>query len=177
MGGVEDVMGIEPSIAPIENADELIKPYIINDVFRKEILSEKKFDMVSLFQTIEHIPNTEAMLEDVYDILNENGYFYLVCHDYKSFVNKFLGTRSPIYDIEHLQLFSKRSIYRILQKKGFRNIRIFTLWNEYPIKYWVKLFPFNSSVKKKLIQKLSVTNFGKLRLAINVGNIGAIASK
>lgn len=39
----------------------------------------------------------------------EGSIAYLVCYDYRSFVNKILGMKSPIYDIEHLQLFSKKA--------------------------------------------------------------------
>lgn len=65
--------------------------------------------MVSMFQTVEHIPEPFDSIKEIRRILKDGGYFYVVCHDYCSLINQFLGMKSPIYDIEHLQIFSKKA--------------------------------------------------------------------
>ncbi len=124
-GGVKNVVGVEPSRSPIEAADTRVKSTIINAPFSAELFENESFDMISLFQTIEHIPNTKSTIRDIKKILKPSGLFYVVCHDYLSPVNRILGFRSPIYDIEHLQIFSKKSIYRLMKKAGFTNIKVF----------------------------------------------------
>ncbi len=55
--GFSDVLGIEPSAAPIAAADPAIRPLIRQDTFRPESFPEASFRLVSCFQTIEHVPD------------------------------------------------------------------------------------------------------------------------
>lgn len=172
-----DVVGIEPSDAPIRQAAPAIRDKIINDVFKKGMFEAESFDIISLFQTIEHIPDTENTLKEIFSLLSGEGYFYLVCHDYRSLINRILGDKSPIYDIEHLQIFSKKSICRILKKTGYREIKVFTIWNKYPLKYWMRLFPLKKSIKDRMLNFLEHKAIGQICIPVNVGNIGIIAKK
>lgn len=133
--------------------------------------------MVSMFQTIEHIPDTKKTLREIYNVMAPGGYVYIVCHDYTSIVNRMMGTRSPIYDIEHLQIFSRKSIRLALEQAGFENAVVFTLKNRYPVRYWVRLFPFEQNFKKRLFAILEKSKLGNTYIAINVGNVGIIAQK
>ena len=172
-----DVVGIEPSDAPIRQAAPAIRDKIINDVFKKGMFEAESFDIISLFQTIEHIPDTENTLQEIFSLLSGEGYFYLVCHDYRSLINRILGDKSPIYDIEHLQIFSKKGICRILKKTGYREIKVFTIWNKYPLKYWMRLFPLKKSIKDRMLNFLEHKAIGQICIPVNVGNIGIIAKK
>lgn len=176
-GGVKDVVGIEPSREPIKHADSLVKEYIKNIPFQAGIFGNGEFDMVSLFQTVEHIPEPISIFREVRRILVEGGYFYVICHDYCSLVNRFLGMKSPIYDIEHLQILSKKSIVRLMKKSGFKDVKVFTVKNRYPLKYWVRLFPIPLVIKKRIMDYLNKYRIGKLMIGINVGNVGVIARK
>lgn len=176
-GGVKGVVGVEPSVAPVQAASAAVKKYIVNDIFRASDYKKGEFSMISCFQTIEHIPRPECLVKDIYRLLEDGGVAYFVCHDYKSLVNRVLGKKSPIYDIEHLQLFSKRSIYKLVRKSGFGDIKIFTIRNTYPIHYWIRLFPFPGRVKGWILQKAENSSWGKTEISINVGNIGVIAYK
>jgi len=175
--GYKNVMGIEPSEAPIAHADSEIRPFIINDIFSVDKFDEQSFDLISLFQTIEHIPDSGELLKNIRRLLKPEGVLYVVCHDYLSFVNRVLGVKSPIYDIEHLQLFSKDSIRKLLFSAGFSNIQTFKIRNSYPLSYWVKLFPMNKKLKQHLLKILDKSKLGRINLAVNVGNIGVIAIK
>lgn len=175
--GVREIVGVEPSQAPIDAADSTIRPNIIKDVFSAERFEKESFDMISCFQTIEHIPDSRKLLQDIYALLKDRGLVYIVCHNYCSLVNKILGTKSPIYDIEHLQLFSKRSIYRLLKECGYSNIKTFSIWNRYPIRYWLRLFPFPKGMKRAILKSAESHTWGNIELAINVGNVGVIAHK
>ncbi len=175
--GVGRICGVEPSKAPIEDACKKVKHCIIHNVFQKGMFEPNSFDMVSLFQTAEHVPNPLGTMKEVYKILNNNGYFYLICHNYRSLVNRILGGGSPIYDIEHLQVFSKKSIYRAVRKAGFREIQVFTIRNRYPLQYWLRLLPMPAVMKTKILAVAGKSGIGKVCVPINVGNIGIIAKK
>ncbi|WP_300369648.1 class I SAM-dependent methyltransferase [Brachyspira sp.] len=175
--GIKNVIGVEPSNEAINQADETVKEYILNCFFNADNFSDKKFDLITCFQAIEHIENPLNLFNDIYKLLNKNGALFIVCHSYNSFVNRLLGMKSPIYDIEHLQIFSKKSVKRIFELSGFKNIEVFSIYNNYPLSYWVKLFPFPNKIKKILLKLLNITLIGNLKIPINVGNIGCIGYK
>ena len=175
--GVRKTIGIEPSKEPIKHANPAIKDKIINSPFRVGMFGNAEFDMVSLFQTIEHVPNSVKLFREVYRILSEGGYFYVICHNYLSFVNRIMGMKSPIYDIEHLQIFSKKSIIRLMKRAGFKDIKVFTIKNRYPLKYWIKLLPLPFISKKRMIHFFENSTAGNKLIGINVGNVGIIARK
>lgn len=175
--GVQDVTGVEPSRAPVLAAEKRIRKRIVNDIFRASDYEPETFDMISCFQTIEHIPDPGQLLGGIHDLLKKGGMVYLVCHDYRSPVNRILGMKSPIYDIEHLQLFSKRSIERLVRQQGFERVRVFALKNRYPLYYWLRLFPLPSAVKLPLLKKAQNSRWGQIRIGISVGNTGVIACR
>lgn len=135
------------------------------------------FDMVSLFQTAEHVPEPVMVLKEIHRILKEDGYCYLICHNYRALLNRIMGIKSPIYDIEHLQIFSRKSICRAMRKAGFREMDVFTIRNRYPLTYWLRLLPIPASVKKQVLTIAEKLGAEKVLLSINVGNIGVIARK
>ncbi len=175
--GVETVVGVEPSVAPVKAAENEIAQCILNEVFSEKLFEPDSFEMVSMFQTIEHIPDTEKILREIYNVVLPGGYVYIVCHDYTSVVNRMMGVKSPIYDIEHLQIFSRKSIRLALEQAGFENAIVFALRNRYPIRYWVRLFPFSYGFKKRLLGILEKLKIGNTYIAINAGNVGIIAQK
>ena len=69
--------------------------------------------------TIEHVPDPAQLCRDALDLLAPGGALMLVCHDRRAPLNRALGTRSPIMDIEHLQLFSQASARALLERTGF----------------------------------------------------------
>lgn len=168
------IVGVEPSEAPVKAADASIKDKIINEPFCSSNFNESEFDIVSCFQTVEHIPDSLDLLNGIHRILKHNGYAYFVCHNYRSTVNRFLGLKSPIYDIEHLQIYSKTSIKLLFEKAGYRNVKLFSIKNRYPLTYWIKLLPIPAKMKS-VINKLPFTK--NLIVGINVGNIGVLAQK
>ncbi len=98
-------------------------------------------------------------------------------HDYQSLVNRLLGKKSPIIDIEYLQLFSNESIKYLFKKYGFANIQTTALRNRYSLSYWLRLLPLPKKIKRMLEKLLRILNIDKLKLAVNVGNIMAVGFK
>ncbi len=184
--GIADVTGVEPSAKAIAAADTGVQIKIINDVFSVGLFSSlntdsiccsKKFDLITLFQTIEHIPNSTGFLSDMRSLLDEAGSIFIVCHNYKAMTNQLLGRKSPIFDFEHLQIFSPKSIRLLLEKRGYKNIRVITIKNTYPLTYWLRLFPFPHSLKKLLISLVERIGLSEKLLSIPTGNLGVFAAR
>ena len=90
---------------------------------------------------------------------------------------KLLGRKSPIFDIEHLQLFSPASMRALLDSAGFSRIETYSVFNRYPLKYWAKLFPFPNGLKSGLMALLDKSRVGRWVVPLPAGNLAAIAFK
>lgn len=172
-----DVVGVEPSRAPIQAAKAHIRPLIRSGPFEFRQGDGGRFSLVTCFQTLEHLYDPLAFCRYAYAILKENGATLLVCHDRRAVSTKLLGTKSPIFDIEHLQLFSRQSLRYLLERAGFSSIRILSVWNTYPLHYWLKLFPFPQALKRSFLLISKKVGIGYLPVSIPAGNIAAVGYK
>jgi len=80
-----------------------------------------------------------------------------------------LGRRSPIMDIEHLQLFCPQSLTRILHQAGYEGVEVRPVTNAYPLEYWVRLLPLPRPVKT-LVQGV-VGPWRTIMVRVSVGNL------
>ncbi len=175
--GFREVIGIEPSRQAAARADEVIRPLIRLGMFQASNFAPGSISLFSCFQTIEHLNDPRGMCSEAYDLLRPNGAIYLIGHDYRSWVTGLLGERSPIFDIEHLQLFSRDSLRFLLTSCGFEDIRIGTIRNRYPLAYWIKLLPAPAGLKRALIPLSRKLLAGRLPLSVNIGNLYAVGFK
>jgi len=171
--GFDGVRGVEPSAAPIAAAAAHIRPLIRQGVFRAEDFAAGSMSFVSCLQTIEHVHDPLATCRDALRLLKPGGAFFLVGHNWRALSARILGRRSPIFDIEHLQLFSPRSVATLLETAGYRNVRVFSVWNRYPVHYWLKLAPMPRDLKATAVDLIRDNLVGRLALKLPAGNLGA----
>ena len=175
--GFTKVVGIEPSEAPIKASLPKIKPLIKKGLFNAKNFKKNSISLISCFQTIEHLYEPLNVCRDSYQILKKGGAFYIVCHNRRSLSRFILGMKSPIFDIEHLQLFSPKSAEALLKKAGYSQIVVKPLFNIYPLHYWLKLLPAPKNVKISLIKFLKIIKLGYLPIMIPAGNMAVIGYK
>jgi SAM-dependent methyltransferase len=175
--GFREVIGIEPSRQAADKADETIRPLIRLEMFQASNFAPASISLISCFQTIEHVADPRGLCSQAYQLLRPDGAIFLIAHDSRSWVTQMLGEKSPIFDIEHLQLFSTDSLRFLLAACGFEDIRIGTIRNRYPLAYWMKLLPAPAGVKRALIPLSRKLLVGKLPMSINIGNLYATGFK
>ena len=175
--GFEEVVGVEPSAAPIVAAKPEIRAHIRQGFFRAEDFAPESFSLVTCFQTIEHVPEPLEICRGAFRLLKPGGALLIVCHNRRAMSAKILGTKSPIFDIEHLQLFSPDSSRRLMAAVGFDKIQVKPIWNRYPLHYWLKLVPIPRAVKLGLIRGLKSVRVGYLPIAFPAGNLTVVGYK
>ena len=172
--GFEDLAGVEPSRAALDGAAAGLRPLIREGIFDAGDFEPGRFRLVSCLHVVDHMPDPLTALAGARELLCDGGALLVVCHDRHAPVNRLMGRRSPIYDVEHLQLFSHASLRALFERAGYRDIAVSRFANRYPLRYWLRLLPLGRRVKQRMAEALDGTGLGHLPLTLPVGNIAAV---
>lgn len=175
--GFADVVGIEPSRAAINAAPDEIRPFLREGMFSAEMLADVRPSLICTFMTLEHVAEPDVFIRTAYDLLEPGGMIAVVVHNWQGWLNRMLGMRSPIIDIEHLQLFNPKSVTMLLQGAGFGDVQVQEIQNSYPLRYWLRLTPLPNKLKDLLGGALEGVGLADIRIPFNVGNILAVGQK
>lgn len=175
--GFTNVVGVEPSRAPIAAAKDSVRRLIQHGNFDVRRFESGRYSLVTCFQTLEHLHDPSAVCRDAYELLKPGGAFFVICHNHRALSARILGKKSPIFDVEHLQLFSPGSLTTLLSRTGFERVVVDPIWNSYPIAYWMRLMPCPSTLKRAAIAAINATGIGRIPLAIPAGNMAAVGYK
>ena len=175
--GFQNVVGVEPSEAPIAAAKPTVRPYLQCGIFAAGQFAAESLDLITCFQVIEHVWDPVKISADAYALLKPGGLFVIVAHDRRAFSARVMGTKSPIFDIEHLQLFDRSTGAALLRTAGFGSIAIRSLVNRYPISYWIRLFPLPKSAKSAVSWTAKASGIGSLLLSLPAGNLAIVGQK
>lgn len=114
-----DVTGLDLSVASVEYAKQTgldVRQTRIEDVDP----SAESYDVVTIFQTIEHMEDPVAVLVNARSLLKPGGVLVLTTPNRESLLGKILGNRwFGYYNEEHLFFFNKPSFETTVEKAGF----------------------------------------------------------
>ena len=175
--GFQNVLGIEPSRAAIHAAPACVRPMLREGMFGPDSLGEMRPSLICSFMTLEHMDDPGTFMKTASALLKPGGMVALVVHNWQGVLNRALGLRSPIIDIEHLQLFNPTSADILLKNAGFEHIHVRSICNRYPLRYWLRLAPFPAFLKMATIKTLQALSLADVKVPMNVGNILAVGTK
>jgi SAM-dependent methyltransferase len=176
--GFEQLVGIEPSRDAAQSASPDLRGLIRVESFDPTRLPKGHFSLIIANQTLEHIDEPFEFLAAARQLLKPRGALMIVSHNYRHWLMRLLGTRSPIIDIEHLQVFSPGSLAYALRRAGFIALDVGSFSNSYPLHYWTRLLPLPPIVKRPLHAWLRGGRdggMGAIMLRARVGNMLAWA--
>lgn len=168
--GFARVTGIEPSVAAIAAAPEHRRPWIREGIFAESDYAPESFDLITCFMTLEHVLEPGDLVESAFRLLRPGGAFVGVTHDYRGWLNRMLGHRSPIVDVEHMQLFSRPAVRALLETRGYAGVETHRFANAYRPSYWMRLVPIPAGPKQAVITGLKHTPIDAVRIPFDVGN-------
>jgi SAM-dependent methyltransferase len=175
--GFSELVGVEPSMAAIAAAPAHRQAWIRPGMFDAADFAPESFDLICCFMTMEHVRDPDAVARDAFSLLRPGGAFVTVTHDYHAPVNRLLGRRSPIIDIEHLQLFSRKSLRHLFEAVGYNGFRVQAFRNRYSLRYWMRLTPVPAPLKQAGDVLMQKTGVARVKLSANVGNLIAAGCK
>lgn len=79
----------------------------------------EKFDAITLWHVLEHMPDLENSFKELSALLKEKGTLFIAVPNYKSFDAQFYGKYWAAYDVpRHLWHFSKSSMHSLCEKNN-----------------------------------------------------------
>lgn len=175
--GFSELVGVEPSTAAIASASPEQRAWIRQGVFEESAFTPCSFDLICCFMTMEHVPDPATVARSAYQLLRPGGAFVTVTHDRRSLVNRLLGKRSPIIDVEHMQLFSDASLVALFERTGYEHIEAKAFSNRYALSYWLRLTPLPASMKSLFAWALARMGCDRIKFSMNVGNTMGVGFK
>ncbi len=121
-----NVVGVEPN----KNAKQLAESKI-NDESASTIfcnineLEFKKFDVITLWHVLEHVPNLEDYILKLKSLLKPNGVLVIAVPNFKSYDAQYYKEHWAAFDVpRHLWHFSKKSIHKLFLKEQMQVVKI-----------------------------------------------------
>lgn len=108
-------------------------PHVIRtDTFKRNHMTTGTLSTAVMIHVIDHLLEPRQLIEDLRDSLAPGGIVMMVTHDCESTLARLLGRRWPPYTLQHPQLFSPRSMRRLLGATGFEVLAIVKTQNFFP---------------------------------------------
>ncbi len=136
--------GIEPSSYAANYAREQLKLNVTQGYLEDGLFQADFFDLVTLWDVFEHIPNPVDVLETIHKIIKPNGVLLITTPNSKSwdrymFKEAWAGWDTP----RHYYIYNQKSMVQLLNKHGFKFKRIKSFTNRhgslvYSIRFWLK---------------------------------------
>jgi SAM-dependent methyltransferase len=174
--GCDQVHGVEPSSEAVEQSGES-KGLIYNGMFTGGIYPKEYFDVICAFQMFDHLSDPRQFLRDCGGYLKAGGSLFLILHNINALPAKILGRSCPMVDIEHPVLYNPETIIKLLEANGFSVQKKFSVFNRYPLRYWLQLMPMPPGLKETLSDFMKKSPVGEIPVTIGAGNMGLTALK
>jgi 2-polyprenyl-3-methyl-5-hydroxy-6-metoxy-1,4-benzoquinol methylase len=115
------VQGVEPNSSARKKAEEK-EIHLYSDLTE---IDNSKFEIITLWHVLEHLPDLENQLTQIVSLLEKDGTLVIAVPNFKSYDASYYGKFWAAYDVpRHLWHFSKKAIEKLFKKHGLKLIKI-----------------------------------------------------
>lgn len=171
------VVGIEPSRWLCEYGQKEYGLDLRPGTLETYSFPERYFDLVTLWDVIEHLVDPLPILCRIQPILAEDGLLVINFPDYSSIARILFGRRWPFFLSVHLSYFTPITLEKVLEKAGFKVINCSPYWQTLEMGYICQRAAAYFPVFRFLGQLLALMRLSKIGLAYNMGQSLVVAKK
>ncbi|MDD5449440.1 MAG: class I SAM-dependent methyltransferase [Candidatus Omnitrophica bacterium] len=162
-----NIIAIEPSKWAAEFAREKTGVRVLEGSWDEASLPENYFDVVTMWDIVEHLENPSACFRQICRWLKEGGIVAMTTHNVKGWFARLAGRRYPWLMRFHLYHFEPKTLSAMLFKNGFTPILV---------KNYTKIFSL-----KYILGRLGIRAggglFKKITLSFNTGDMFMIIAR
>lgn len=166
-----DAWGVEPSTWAAEQARARGLHVITGTLDSAEIPSDY-FDVVTMWDVIEHLTDPAAELSNVHRVLKPGGVFAIHTIDIESWFARMMGKRWPWLMEMHLYYFSPRTLRKMLEKTGYQVIHSSAQGRFLRLGYFTtRIEPYSKPIYRALNAIIERMNWGGVAIPVNFGDL------
>jgi 2-polyprenyl-3-methyl-5-hydroxy-6-metoxy-1,4-benzoquinol methylase len=166
-----EAWGVEPSTWAAEQA-RARGLHVVTATLAEAGLEDGYFDVVTMWDVIEHLTDPMAELRQVRRVLKPGGIFAVHTIDIESSFARIMGKRWPWLMEMHLYYFSPRTLGKMLKKEGFAVIRSSAQGRFLRLGYLVtRIEPYNRAAARALSSVINRLNLGSHAIPVNFGDL------
>ena len=172
------VEGIEPNKWLCEWGKKHYGITIKQGTLEKNSFKKRSFDLVTLWDVLEHVSDPTNTLKRINSILKKNGLAVVNYPDISSPIAKLMHRKWVFILTVHLYYFTPMTIKRLLKKCGFKILVVKKHWQTLSLGYLAdRLEPYTKIGHKIATKTINALHLEKMRIKYWLGQTFVIAKK
>ena len=167
---VKNVSVIEPNIDVHPDLIKLIDGRGTTAANWSVLPSTESFNGIVGVHVLDHLLDLGGELDRIRNCLTNGGIAFFVTHDESSLLRKFLKAKWPPFCLQHPQLFSPKSIAKVLQHKGFGSVDVTKTYNKFTLRHIAEVATHVIGFGSLLVKLVP-----PLAIRIKLGNIATLS--
>ena len=166
-----EAWGVEPSTWASEQA-RARGLRVITGTLSDASVPDNYFDVVTLWDVVEHLTDPAAELRNVHRVLKPGGIFAIHTIDIESWFARLMGARWPWLMEMHLYYFSPRTLGKMLEQNGYQVISSSAQGRFLRLGYFItRIEPYSKPLYRLLNAMVTRLNWGSVAIPVNFGDL------
>jgi len=170
-------IGVEPNRWMAERGRRVYGLDVRTGVLEDQDFGGRKFDLITLWDVIEHLVNPCEIVSIIGSHLKDDGLLVVNFPNHDSLARRLLGQNWPMYANVHLTYFTSKTMTRLLAKMGFQVIRIRPFYQTLELGYVLKRAAAKFRVFGPVERCIAGTAAYHLPMTYNIGQSFLVARK
>lgn len=175
-----ETSGVEPSKWSSSYANNNYKVKVKQGTLSEAKFKSNYFDVITMWDVLEHVPDPTLELKEVYRILKPGGMLVINYPDFGTPMAKIAGSKWWFLLSVHLFYFDSKSLTKLLQKTGFNGATFKSYWQSLSLGHLAKMLGLYSkqisSLTQNIFNILKINNL-KIKYYASQTNVVAFKSK
>ena len=172
-----DAVGIEPSRWLVDWGRKFYGIDLRQGVLDQHDFPEQSFDVVSLWDVVEHLPDPRAVVDHIHRLLKPGGCLIVNYPDYDSLAHKVLRDKWPMLLSVHLTYFTRKTISDFLARSRFEIVELRPFWQSLKLQYVLRRAEAYIPAFRYIRSAIQSMGLGDLQVTYNIGQTFVLARR